>query len=456
MSDESFRDTLYTIDKEGNRHWVYTQLIKGRFYFRRMAVAMLLMVIYVATPWIYVDGKQAVLLDLFNREFTFFGTTFWATDTIFLMLLLGTLGLSLFFFTALLGRVWCGWACPETVFLEFLFRPIERFFQGDAAKRKKLDASPWTLNKIWRKGMTHAVSAGFAWVLATTALAYFFGSSRMIAMIFEGPANHLSPFVLTLVMMGALGFQFGFFREQFCTVLCPYARFQSVMLDPNSLVIGYDIPRGEPRGKLHTGTQTGDCVDCGLCVRVCPTGIDIRNGLQLECVNCANCIDACDSVMEKLERPKGLIRYDTENRLLGRPSRVLRPRIVLYVAVLSVLLSVFFYRLATRQTSEFQVMRTKIPFVALPDGRITNQLSLHLANKGEADERYFVTVDNPKVELIIPMTPFPVKAGELQLVPVFVNVPKSELQHGKLRVRVLVRDESGYKGEQALTILGPE
>ncbi|MCC6953431.1 MAG: 4Fe-4S binding protein, partial [Deltaproteobacteria bacterium] len=261
--EPTFRDTLYTIDKDGNRNWVYSNIVIGRFFKRRAVVAYLLMAWYLIAPWITINGSQAILFDIEHRRFSLFGTQFWATDSIFLMFTLGGLGLTLFFFTALIGRVWCGWACPETVFLEFLFRPIERLTEGNAAKRKRLDEQPWGVEKVTRKVLKHALSATLAWVLATTLLAYFFGSHQMIAMILEGPANHMLPFVLTIVFMGVLGFQFGWFREQFCTVLCPYARFQSVLLDANSIVIGYDVKRGEPRGKPRAKSEKplGDCVD---------------------------------------------------------------------------------------------------------------------------------------------------------------------------------------------------
>ena len=464
MANESdFRETLYTVDSSGRRKWVYSALIEGRFFRRRQAVAYVLMAIYLVMPWLTVHGKQAVYFDVFGRQFTFFGTTFWATDTIFLMLLLGTLGITLFYCTALLGRVWCGWACPETVFLEFLFRPIERLIEGTPTQRKRLYESPWTLGKIWKKFLKYGLFSALAWLLASTALAYFYGAHRMIEMMSDVPTKNLAPFLVTLALMAALLFQFGWFREQFCTILCPYARFQSVMLDPNSLVIGYDVTRGEPRGKMRSGASNaaeqpkrGHCVDCGACVRVCPTGIDIRNGLQLECVNCAACIDACDSIMDGVGFPRGLIRYDTENRLLGKASRIIRPRVIAYTVVLACLVSCFVLFLVKRVPFEADFMRGAVPFSQLPDGRLSNQVNLQFSNKSDSARTFSVGIPGePEVEVIVPGSPITVEGGSLKRVPIFLNFPKTVLHGGKRAI--LIRTASGGDvREQRFMLIGPE
>ncbi len=458
-----FRETLYTVDSEGNRRWVYSDLVKGAWLYRRAIVAYFLMALYLAMPWVTIAGKQGVLLDIPGRRFIFFGHEFWATDTYFLFLLFGIMAFSLFFFTALLGRTWCGWACPETVFLEFLFRPIERLIEGSGSRRRRLDEAPWTFSKIKKKALKHVISAFFAWVIASSALAYFMGREPLLAMMSDWPHHNPVPFLLTVVMMGLMAFQFGWFREQFCTLLCPYARFQSVLMDAESLVVGYDVTRGEPRGKIErkdSGESKGDCVDCRLCVRVCPTGIDIRNGLQLECVACTSCIDACDSIMDKVGRPKGLIRYDTENRLLGRSANrtLLRPRPFVYGAILTVFLGAFAYLISIHQSAEFQVLRnaTIQTYQLLDDGRISNQLQIRVSNKSDLIERFTISLkDTNSIELIVPENPFPVAAHAMRTTPVFINFKSTLLQDGKLPIEFQIEGDKGFTGRQQFTLLGP-
>lgn len=459
MTDD-FRETLYTIDARGNRRWVYSALVKGGWFKKRVIVAYALMIIYLALPWIKINGQQGVLLDFTNRKFIFLGTTFWATDTLFLVFLLLALALALFFFSAVLGRVWCGWACPETVFLEFLFRPIERLIEGSGAQRLRLDQQPWNFTKIRKKIIKHSLCGIFSWILASTALAYFIGREPLLQMMTDWPHNNLFAFSMTLLLMGLMAFQFGWFREQFCTIVCPYARFQSVLLDSDSLVVGYDEKRGEPRTKVKkNGAVGGDCVDCGLCVRVCPTGIDIRNGLQLECIHCTACMDACDSIMEQLNRAPGLIRYTTESLLAGSRFSVFRPRIILYAVLILLLGGLSTYHLLSRSMTEFQIIRGAYdtPFTSSNNSTITNHLQVRLANKSAIDNEYVLAIaDSNDITLITPLSPFPVAAGSIATTPIFLTFPKELLSNGTYRTAVSLTDSSGKTLIEPITVLGPD
>ena len=455
--ESDFRETLYTIDKRGKRRWVYPKEILGFFRTRRRVVAAFLVLFYLCLPWISINGNQAVHLDIFHRRFILFGQTFWATDTKYLFLVLVSLALSLFFFTALFGRIWCGWACPQTIFMEFVFRPLERLIEGNSAARLKLDQSPWTTRKLWIKGLKYLCFTVVAWFLASTFLAYFIGREPLLAMMTHSPFENWSTFCLSMIMIFVLLFEFAYFREQFCTVVCPYARFQSVPLDSASLLVGYDAGRGEPRGKASEPGH-GDCIDCGLCVRVCPTGIDIRNGLQLECIQCTACIDACDSVMEKIGKPKGLIRYATELGLSGAPVRLLRPRTFVYGGVLLIVLATLIYSIDSRSLSAARIFHahTGELFTEQEPGLLMNQIAVHIENKSGTQRNYSIElVDESAVELVVPMNPFPVAPGTFQSVPIFAKFPASLLKSGKHSIKFRVSDGEDFFEYLQIDLLGP-
>jgi cytochrome c oxidase accessory protein FixG len=323
--------SVTTINADGSRYFLHPSDASGRWNLARRLVGAVLIVIYVLLPWIPVNGAPAVFLDVENRMFHLFGLTLVPQDLWVMFFAISGLGFGLFFVTSLLGRVWCGWACPYTVFLDHVFRRIERWIEGDAPARRALDAAPWSAGKAVKRLVKHLAYVLVAALIAHVFLSYFVSLPRLYHFMQEGPMQHLTAFCIVTFLTLVLWFCFGYFREQFCIIMCPYGRLQSVLTDDDTINVGYDGRRGEPRGPKGSGG--GDCIDCRRCVNVCPTGIDIRNGLQLECIGCTACIDACDDVMVKIGRPRGLIRYDSFNGFAGSVRRLLRPRIYAYCAL---------------------------------------------------------------------------------------------------------------------------
>ena len=384
-------DSLYLSEPK-----VYPREVKGRFARLRTLCVFFLLGLYYLLPWINWGGHQSILFDLPARRFHIFGLTFWPQDFIYLALLLICAGLALFFFTALAGRLWCGYACPQTVWTE-VFIWLERKTEGDRNKRMKLDKGPWNANKIIRKSakqflwITFALWTGFTFVGFFTPIREF-GASIINATI--GPWELFWWLFYGLATYGNAGF----LREQVCKYMCPYARFQSAMFDHDTLTISYDLARGEPRGGRRKTDNLvekglGDCINCTLCVQVCPTGIDIRDGLQYECIACAACIDVCDEVMEKMEYPTGLIRYTTENALEGKKTRIIRPRMVVYATLLSSILVGTLWSMTVRVPLRADLIRDRNQlYRELPDGRIENVYTLKLINMDNKEHRYLITL----------------------------------------------------------------
>jgi len=324
--------SVTSINPDGSHYVIHPADVKGSFTTWRRLFGYLLIGVYILLPWIPINGAPALFFDVENRRFHIFGLTLLIQDLWVFFFLISGLGFSLFFITALLGRLWCGWACPYTVFLEHVFRRIERFIDGDANARRKLDAAPSSAGKTIRRVIKYALYLTVSTIIAHVFISYFVSLPRLYQFMREGPLQHGATFTIISALTAVLCFCFAWFREQFCIILCPYGRIQSALTDEETVVIGYDEKRGEPRGKA-TDPNAGSCIDCNRCVQVCPTGIDIRNGLQMECIGCAACIDACDDIMRKVNRPTGLVRYDSTSGLAGKKRRIIRPRIWLYAVL---------------------------------------------------------------------------------------------------------------------------
>lgn len=409
-----------------------------------------------ALPWGRIGGRPALFIDIDARQLFLFGATFNAQDTWLLFFLLTGVGFGLVVATALAGRVWCGWACPQTVFLEGVYRRIERWIEGPREQRLRRNAGPWTVEKTGRKLATHALYLLASILVAHVFLSYFASLPKTFQMVRQSPAAHPEAFAWVVAMTAAFYLNFAWFREQLCVVLCPYGRLQSALLDEHSLVVGYDTRRGEPRGKKGA-TGVGDCVDCKRCVVVCPTGIDIRNGVQMECLACTQCIDACDDIMDRLSRPWGLIRYDSQDGLLGKPRRFVRTRVVLYGVLMLVGAVVAFA--ATRHRSDFEVTLLRLagePYT-MEAGEVRNSLQLHVVNKRPTTEMYRLEVQPAEgMTAVIPMPTVAVPSLSDVRVPLFLAMPQGAFRKGfPVRARVTrVADERDAL-EVTGTFLGP-
>ena len=446
---------LPTLNEDGTRRWLRPKPSPGAWMSRRTIVAWALIFIYIAIPHLFVNGKPAILLDLQRREFTFVGTTFLPTDTLLLMLLAISVVIAIFLASALAGRVWCGWACPQTVYMEFVFRPIERFFEGGARGSTQIDQAKATFHpRRFAKHVTYLVIGSF---LAHTFLAYFVGWDQVVHWVFGSPKAHPMGFAIVTMTTIAMMLDFVYFREQVCMVACPYGRWQSALLDSDSLIVAYDYNRGEPRGKGKDRTAKGDCVDCAACVTTCPTGIDIRNGLQMECIHCTQCMDACDAVMRKVGRPEGLIRYSSISALKGQGKHVLRPRTMLYPAAFLLVFGAFLYKLTFKDAADITLLGAAgAPFILQPDGHVINQLRVRIANRSGVAHAYAVEVTGAEgLQLIAPMSPLPVQPGRTETMPLFVTLPREAFEEGVRTVNVRVTDGAKFAGSFPYRLAGP-
>ncbi|WP_200976977.1 cytochrome c oxidase accessory protein CcoG [Echinicola sp. 20G] len=401
---EAFRDSLSTVKEDGKRNWVYPKKVRGFFYKWRTYLSWLLLGFLFVGPFLKIGGKPFLLLNIFERRFVIFGQVFWPQDTHILLFLLLIFFVFIILFTVVFGRVFCGWACPQTLFMEMVFRKIEYWIEGDASQQKKLNAMPWNQEKVLKKGAKMGAFLLVSLLIAHTVMAYLIGVDKTLSTVSSPPTDNLTGFLGLMAFTGIFFFVFAWFREQVCTVVCPYGRLQGVLLDTNSINVSYDYVRGEPRGKIKKNQfdeiPKGDCVDCSLCVQVCPTGIDIRNGVQMECVNCTACIDACDEVMIKVKRPTGLIRYASENGIKDGNQKLLTPRVMGYSFVLMLLIGAFIGLLVTRTELSATITRFRgMTYQERTDGQISNLYEVTFINKTFDTQNVQIKADDPRYSI---------------------------------------------------------
>lgn len=484
---QSFRDRVPIADSKGERRWLYPRAQSGRFTRWRTVVAWVLLAALFAGPFIWVDGHPLFLFNVMERKFIFFGATFWPQD--FHLVAIGLLTFITFvaLFTVVYGRVWCGWACPQTIFMEMVFRKIEHLIEGDYKARQRLDAGPWTPEKVLKKGLKHSVFFLISFIISNTFLAYLIGRDEWLKLITDNPAEHLAGLSAMLIFTAVFYLVFARLREIVCSTICPYGRLQGVLLDKSSLVVAYDYIRGEPRGKKERATSPaqpdgwnaveealklkagaaptapastpkakGDCVDCKLCVQVCPMGIDIRNGTQLECINCTLCIDACDQIMDKIERPRGLIRIDSLNGIeKGKPTRF-SGRMAAYTGVLLALIGVLVYLMVSRTALEVTVLRAPGQLYQREAGNLVSNLYLvELVNKSYDARTVQFRITNPdaKLRFVQPITKAP--ANELAKGTFFILLPESSIQMASTPLQIEVLSDGEVVDTIKTTFLGP-
>lgn len=456
------QDRLATTDERGKRVLLFPADVEGKYHSRRRVVHALLVALFLILPWIKINGYQSILLDIAHRRFVIFGLAFWAHDAPLLVFVFGAVLIGISLLTAVKGRLWCGWGCPETVFVEFVYRQIERWIEGNAVQRKRLAQAPFSLKKLGIKGAKWGAFLVVTLIITHSFLAYFIGVEELGKWVRHSPAEHPTAFSVMAFTTAVLLFSFGWFREQFCIIMCPYGRFQSVLMDEHSLAVIYDEKRGEPRrGSDVPKAEQGDCINCYRCVQVCPTGIDIRRGVQMECVGCTACIDACDEVMLKQHKDPGLISYTTLEEMEGRKPKNIRPRVLILSVVLTGILAGLTYVLITRDPVKTTAFNAKnVPFTVLepnkPDPLVANQFFLVSSNYTFEDAAIEMRVADPalrdKIKLIIPTGQLKVKAGEEIKNPFLVEFHKSVLKQGRLRLtlEMVKRAEEG-KWERTVT-----
>lgn len=438
----SYRDRSVLVKEDGGRKWIFPSKPSGPYYKARTYLSWVYFGIFIVLPFIEYQGNPLFLLNFPERKIILFGSIFTPNDFYLLMLLFVSLVVFIVSFTVVFGRIFCGWACPQTIFMEMLFRKIEYWIEGDAEAQKRLNKAPWNREKYFKKISKHLIFWGLSFLIANLFLSYIIGVKELWKIIREPISEHIVGFISLVFFTTVFYLVFAFLRELACVVVCPYGRLQGVLLDKSSIVVAYDYVRGEPRGKKSKNNEAlGDCVDCGLCVRVCPTGIDIRNGTQLECVNCTACIDACNNIMQKIGKPKGLIRYTSEAALEGKQKGFFTPRVAFYTTFLTALLGVTMYLLSQKTDIDVLLMRSQGQLYQELNGSIANLYTLKVQNKLEVERElsYEIAESGGKIVWVNGEAHHIDKEGELNRV-MFISFPAGSVK-GTKEIHLLVKEK---------------
>ena len=465
-NQEKFRDSIGTIDDEGKRRWIFPKKPVGRFYNYRKYVSYFLLVFLFAAPFVKIDGNQFLLFNFLERKFNIFGFPFWPQDfyLFVISMIIGVVFITLF--TVAFGRIFCGWICPQTIFMEMVFRRIEYAIEGDRGKQIRLDKMSWNAEKIGKRLLKWTVFFLISFLISNVFLAYLIGGDRLLLYVLNGPMNHLNTFIGLLIFTGVFYFIFAWFREQVCVIACPYGRLQGVLLDTKSIVVAYDHKRGEGeagrkkfrKGELRNELGHGDCIDCFQCVHVCPTGIDIRNGTQLECINCTACMDACDSIMESVDYPKGLIRYASEENIVEKKPFEFTARMKGYTAVLTILVGILIGMLFLRSDVEAVVLRLPGQLYEMKeDNIISNVYTFKLINKTTRsyENMEFKLLSHEGTIIFVGQHDITVPPQDLVEGTMFIELHRAALDGHKNRVEIGVFSNSELIGKTRTNFLGP-
>ncbi len=460
IKDESFRDSIATIDDQGNRKYVFPKKPKGKLHNYRLIISWILLAFFFFTPFIKYKGDPLFLLDVINRKFILFGQIFWPQDTfIFAMLMLTGIVITVVF-TVSLGRLWCGWTCPQTIFMEMVFRKIEYWIDGDAHKQRRLAKQNWNFEKSWKRLLKYSIFTIISYLISNTLFAWVLGIDRLFEVMREPVSENSAAFTGMLVLTVIIMFIYSWFREQVCLIMCPYGRLQGVLLDSNTIVVTYDYVRGEPRGNYKKGEnrrelEKGDCIDCHACVEVCPAAIDIRNGTQLECVNCTACIDACNKIMDRVGQPRGLVRFDSEKGISAGQKLRLNARLIAYIAVLLALFTFLNVLLFSRSDVEATILRTPgLLFQQQDNGQISNLYNIKVVNKRREQFPIEIKLLSPKGKIVMAAGNMIVKPAASTDGVFFVYLNKSDV-NGKIPIRLGVFTNDKLIEEIHLTFVGP-